>query len=289
MTNMNRNLIYPLAFLFLTVSFFSCSKEYSSETGAFTTAKGTLHDNSGSCYPSSVVGNYYSGITLKDSNYVELQVNVTTAGNYTIATDTVNGFFFKDAGIFSSTGLQTIKLKGSGKPLLNQNTDFLVIFDSTICTFTVSVEDSTGSTGGGTNSDTAWHFSESGRYFHGAIDTAFTFDTTVQGQSFKILQIQGSTAGDSVLLIGFTIVGGVITPGVYTTNTFALFRFLGSYDDNDTVYSANPLIPMVNTLIVVTSYNATTKIIQGSFSGTAKDKNKNTVTISAGKFEAKLD
>ena len=287
---MNRNLIYSLVSLFFTLSFFSCSKEYSSETGAFSTAKGSLHDNFGSCYPSTVVGNYYTGVTLKDSNYVELQVNVTSVGNYSIGTDTVNGFFFKDAGNFSSTGVKTIKLKGSGKPVFNQNSDFLVMFDSTICTFTVSVEDSTGTSGGGsTGSDTAWHFSEGTKYFHGSIDTAFTFDTRVQGQSFKILQIQGSTAHDSVLLIGFTILGGVITPGTYNTNTFALFRFLGSYNDNDTVYSANPLIPTVNTQIVVTSYNATTKIITGTFSGTAKDKNKNNITITAGKYEAKLN
>jgi len=286
---MNRNLIYSLVFLLLSVSFFSCSKEYSSETGAFTTAKGTLHDNSGNCYPSTVIGNYYTGVTLNDSNYLELQVNVTTAGNYNIVTDTVNGFFFKDAGIFSSTGVKTIQLKSSGKPVFNQNTDFLVIFDSTICTFTVSVEDSTGSSGGGSTTGSAWQFTEGTKSFQGSIDTAFTFDTTVQGQSFKILQIQGSTAGDSVLLLGFTVLGGVITPGAYTTNTFALFRFLGSYNDNDTLYSANPLIPTVNTTITVTSYNATTRIIQGTFLGTAKDKNKNNVTISSGKFEAKLD
>jgi hypothetical protein len=296
---MNRNLILSLSFLFITASFFSCSKEYSLETGAFTTAKGTLHDNSGNCYTSTVKGTYKTGVTLKDSNYVEVQLNVTTAGNYSISSDTINGIYFKDAGIFSTTGVKTIKLLGSGKPLLNQNSSFLIGFDSTYCSFTVFVEDSTrtgGGTGGGGTapnylSDSAWYFSEGARNYHGFIDTAFVFDTTVAGQSFRILQIQGATAsaGDSVLLIGITFPGGVITPGTYTSNSASVFRFLGSFNDTDTVYSATFLTPTVSTTVIITSYNTTTKIIQGTFSGTAKNKTGNTVTITGGKFEAKLN
>jgi len=46
---------------------------------------------------------------------------------------------------------------------------------------------------------------------------------------------------------------------------------------------------MTNFTIVITSYNATTKIIEGTFSGTARKVNGNTiVTIANGKFKARM-
>jgi hypothetical protein len=290
---MNRNLIYCLAFIFFTVSFSSCSKEYSVESGAFTKAKGSLHDNSGNCFTSTVFGNYYTGVKLTDSNYLQVQVNVTTPGNYTIASDVVNGFSFNDAGIFTTTGVQTIKLKATGTPLVNKNTNFLISFDSTFCNATVLVQDSTRNTGGviNTAADTAWQFTEGTKYFHGYIDTAFTHDTTVQTILYKSVQIIGLSAlrGDSVFLLSITFPGGVITPGTYSSNTLSVFKFLGSFNDKDTVYSATYLTPTVNTIFQVTSYSSTTKIIKGTFSGTAKNKTNNSATITSGKFEAKLN
>ncbi len=290
--NMNRNLIYRLIFIFSTVSFFSCSKEYSVESGAFTKAKGSLHDNSGNCYTTTVSGNYYTGVKLTDSNYLQVQVNVTSAGSYSITSDTVNGFSFKDAGIFNNAGVQTIKLKASGTPVFNQNTNFLISFDSTFCNVTVLVQDSTGSSGGGrADSDTAWRFNEGSKYFHGYIDTAFTQDTIVQTVPYKSLQIVGLTAlrGDSVFILSITFPGGVIKPGSYSSTSQSLFRFLGSYNLTDTLYSANFLTPSVNTTVQVTAYNSTTKVITGIFSGTAKTKSNGTATITSGKFEAKLN
>ncbi len=288
---MNRNLIYCLAFFFVTATIFSCSKEYSVESGAFTKAKGSLHDNSGNCYTSTIIGSYYTGVKLTDSNYIQVQVNVTTAGNYSIASDTVNGFSFKDSGIFSTAGVQTIRLKATGTPLFNQNSDFLLSFDSTVCNVTVLVQDSTGNTGTKpTAADTAWQFTEGSRYFHGPIDTAFTFDTTVSAIPFKVVNIQGhSVTGDSIFFVGIGIPGGVITTGTYTSNTTSLFKFLGSYDTTDSLYTAYLLTPTVNTTIQVTAYSSSTRVIQGTFSGTAKNKTGNIVTISGGKFAAKLN
>jgi len=291
MKNMNRNIIYCLTTLLITAGLFSCSKEYSAETGAFTTAKGTLHDNTGSCYTSTVVGNYYTGIKLTDSNYLQVQVNVTTAGNYAVTTDTVNGFSFKDAGIFNATGVQTIKLKAAGVPVLNQNSAFFITFDSTICNVTVLVKDSTGNAGNGaTAADSAWQFTEGSKYFHGPIDTAFIFDTTVASIPFKVVNIQGHTAatGDSIFFVGIGIPGSAITTGTYNSNTTSLFKFLGSFNTNDSLYTAYLLTPTVNTAVQVTAYSTTTRIIQGTFSGTAKNKSGAIVTITGGKFVAKL-
>ncbi len=41
-----------------------------------------------------------------------------TTGSCAISTNTVNGYSFSDAGFFTTTGPQTITLKGIGKPLV---------------------------------------------------------------------------------------------------------------------------------------------------------------------------
>ncbi len=287
---MHRNLILCLALLISSASFFSCSKERSSETGAFTTAKGSLKDNLGDCYTSTVAGSYYKGVALTAAQYLELQVNVTTAGNYTISSDTTNGFYFKDSGVFSSPGLKTIKLLATGTPLLDQNTSFLVSFGGTICTFTVLVDDKSGGTGSINDSDSAWQFKEGTKFYHGFINIAVTEDTSVLGQTFRILQIQGATAAtaDSVFIMGLQF-QGAITPGSYISTGAAFFKFLGSYDDKDSLYSATFQTPTVTTTVQIISYDATTKIIKGTFAGTAKNKQGATVNITGGKFAAKLD
>jgi len=286
---MNRVLFFGLIFLFTSVAFISCSKEYSVESGV--PAKGSLHDVGGNCYTSTVSGTYAKGIATNDKNYVDLQVNVTTAGNYSISTSTTNGFSFSDAGSFTSTGVQTVRLKAAGKPTLVETTLFSVTFDTTTCSFSVNVVDSAKVVPNVNDADSAWSFKEGTKFFHGYIDTAFSFDTTAFGQQFKVVFIQGLTAatGDSVFLLSVAFPGGSIQPGTYTTTTTGLFQFLGSYNAIDTLYSATPEIPSVITTITISSYNSSTKVISGSFSGQAKNKSGATVLVSAGKFTAKLD
>lgn len=115
----------------------SCIKEYSYETGiSKSIALGTLQDTLGNCQLITIKGNYNADTTLTDSNYVLVKVNITTAGNYVIATDTVNGFWFRDSG-FIVPGLQTIKLKGYGKPILPLNSTFMVTFGNSFCIFEI--------------------------------------------------------------------------------------------------------------------------------------------------------
>lgn len=115
-----------------------CIKEYSYETGTLngTVSSGSLKDSLGNCQNIEIKGNYYADTTLTDSNYVLVKVNITSAGKYVINTDTSNGFWFRDSG-FVLPGLQTIKLKGFGKPILPLNTDFLVSYNNSVCTFQI--------------------------------------------------------------------------------------------------------------------------------------------------------
>jgi hypothetical protein len=121
----------------------SCSRDYSYEGGLFTPPVRTsavyiFSSNAGNCIPNKVLGDYYAGSTLNASHVVELQVNVDSTGNYHIVTSSNNGIVFSATGSFTSTGAQTILLKGNGTPTSDGNYTF-VTPDSSQCMFTVSV------------------------------------------------------------------------------------------------------------------------------------------------------
>src|SRR3954469_24102353 len=79
--------------LLLTVFVMACKKEYSYEKGKLNPSAGSLQSGTtGDCLGSVVQGTYKLDTTLNDSNYVDVKVDVTTAGDHTIRTDTINVF-----------------------------------------------------------------------------------------------------------------------------------------------------------------------------------------------------
>lgn len=140
----------------------ACQKEVSFEKGSSNASVGSLAtDGSGNCLGAVISGNYYKDTALTASNYVDITVQVDTAGTYSISTDTVNGYYFKASGTFSNTGTQTVRLVGGGKPLATGPNIFTVTYNGTVCEFTVTVTavtggssaftvDCTGATPGGT-------------------------------------------------------------------------------------------------------------------------------------------
>lgn len=145
---MNRFLSF--AFVFSLLFVVSCQKEKSFEQGKL--SSGSLQDSVGDCLSKTVSGNYIAAKTLTDSNFIDVDVNVTQTGRYTIYTDTVNGYFFRAAGTFSKAGLNTVRLKGSGTPGIAGTDDFFIYYDSSFCDLSVTVLPA-GSTGGTTSTD----------------------------------------------------------------------------------------------------------------------------------------
>jgi hypothetical protein len=297
---MNRLLKFSLLGLSLVVLLIACQKEYSLELGKpnVSQAQGTLYDTlTGECMPSFVEGTYYNGIATADTNIVRVVVNFTTAGSYSISTGTVNGFSFGDTGFIGAPGLDTIYLRATGTPINIQPTDFTITLDSSTCGFTIDVQDSTGvnSGGGGGNidinqSDTAWQFSEGLNNFNGKFFQAYIADTVVSGQNLKILVLLGGTAvtGDSTFALGAILPTGVITPGDYLTNNGAFFEFFDAF--NNSIYAADPVLtgtPVVTT-ITITSYDPVTKIVRGTFGGTAQNYAGAETTITNGSFTAEV-
>ncbi|MDQ6815683.1 MAG: hypothetical protein M3040_18280 [Bacteroidota bacterium] len=125
-----------IAGLFL---FVACQKELSLESGfAGKVASGSLLDSAGNCQMAAISGVYMVDSSLGGNNYVTVRVNIATAGSYRIFTDTQNGFSFQDSGVVVA-GVQMIQLKATGRPILAKSTTFNVVFDTSFCSFTVTV------------------------------------------------------------------------------------------------------------------------------------------------------
>ncbi|MCC7401725.1 MAG: hypothetical protein IT214_09590 [Chitinophagaceae bacterium] len=118
----------------------SCQKEVSLEI-EHTPSQGSLqNDANGNCLPKKLNGAFIAGVALvPDSNTLQVTVNVTKTGSYSISSDTINGYYFKSTGIFSTTGVVQVTLKGNGNPLTNGVNNFTISYGSSSCIFPVSV------------------------------------------------------------------------------------------------------------------------------------------------------
>lgn len=291
---MNRNLVY-LFVITCFLAFFSCQKEYSFEKGNTIPAEGSLWDSSGDCLPSTVHGTYYNGVTPGgDTAYIELQVNVTKTGGYNIKTDTANGFSFSDSGYFSTTGLNTIQLKPSGHPIIVGTSTFNVSFDSTVCSFAINVQDSTGTGLGGTdttgNSDTSqvqtgtWQFTQGSLTFSGTVDTSSKDNSS--GVSTILLMAGSTSTADTILSLNFLITAPDIQPGTYTSaKDGVVFNFIDATSTITQIYSASLLDTGTDFTVVVTSYDPATKEMKGTFSGRVLTSSGSIVPITNGSID----
>lgn len=117
--------------------------------GSSGTAVYTLDGNPGTCTGILVVGSYTQGTAMNATNKIDVKVNVTTPGSWTLSTAAVNGVAFAGTGTFTTTGAQTISLPATGTPAASGNHLVTVQAASTSCSFTVTVAAGSGTGGGG--------------------------------------------------------------------------------------------------------------------------------------------
>ncbi len=129
-----------ILFVFGLTVLAGCQKELSFEQPG-TPADGSLQsDVNGDCLPKTVNGTYEAGTALvPGTNTITVDVNVTQTGTYQITTDTTNGYFFSATGQFTTTGINTVTLRGNGTPFASRVDNFVVSFDSTFCDIQVTV------------------------------------------------------------------------------------------------------------------------------------------------------
>ncbi len=123
------------AFFALTFFLHACQKN--NDPGGESTGN-LLSAITGDCTPVTVNGIFKVDSVLTSDHYVDVQINVTFGGSFTIKSDSINGYSFKKTGTVS-TGVNTIRLYASGKPVATGTNTFTIIYGGTACNFSITV------------------------------------------------------------------------------------------------------------------------------------------------------
>jgi hypothetical protein len=137
---------YLAAALFATIYFLTaCTKN--TDPGADTVSLGTLESTAtGNCTPASVNGIFKVDSVLTNDNYVDIKVNVTAPGSFSIKSDSVNGYSFKKSGTIS-VGSNIVRLYASGKPIATGVNNFTISYGGSVCSFSITVFGANGGFG----------------------------------------------------------------------------------------------------------------------------------------------
>jgi len=254
--------LFAYFFIVLVVVFFTaCQKELQFDAipddGL---ALGTLKSSSDNCLPSSVSGDYTKDTILKSTNFVEVTIDVTKIGNYTIKTDTIAGMSFSAIGTVNALGLNIVKLIGVGTPTSTGTKIFTVKFGNSICRIFVPVV-----SGANPNS----------------IYTLGGAPGNCSGVTSGIgIYTAGTTVGATHTV---TLSATVTNPGIYTLNTGASINGL-SFSGTGS-FAANGIFPVVLTA-------TGTPTVAGSFNYTASNGTSSctfTITVIAAPPVPNLD
>lgn len=131
------NIVSPAEGLFIYNLESNCFQYYNGTT--WSGCLGESPQNSLDCPSTAVNGGYTVGNALNASSTITIDVLVNVIEGYTISTNTVNGYSFSGSGVFSSIGLNTITLTGTGTPVAPQTDTFTITFAGKVDTCTVDV------------------------------------------------------------------------------------------------------------------------------------------------------
>jgi hypothetical protein len=125
----------------LTVSFDTsvCHIAITISPAGGTPAVYTLSGAPNACANAVVSGAFARGSALDTFSKVNISVNVTTPGAYSITTNTVNGYKFSASGTFAVAGAQTVMLIPSGTPISSGTDAFTVNGSTGNCGFSITV------------------------------------------------------------------------------------------------------------------------------------------------------
>jgi hypothetical protein len=213
------------------------------------------------------------------ANTVDIDVDVTALGPYNIITTATNGMTFTATGTFTTLGVQTITLVGSGTPLTAGIAN-IPMPGTTPCTFPITVDPAPL---------VDWQFTKTTApsfVYRGQTDDA---QLIPNGPSVAFILLGSNSLGADGLSIVLSDINGTIANGeTYSTSAlptgnFAVFSYDLPFACSDT-YSADPTITGVTMIFTVTSHNVATQTITGTFTGTAKNSALQTITIASGTF-----
>lgn len=230
------------------------------------------------CSSAQINGTFTENVALSGAS-VDIDVNVTNGGPYAISV-VVNGMTFAASGTFT-TGPTSINLAATGTPAAD-GTFPVNMPGTTGCSFDVIVAP------GAPPSDLKWKFTEGSVTYEGPTTGAIA----ASSGGISTVGISGTSTAPNADLgfqLNLTKTSGTMGPGTFNTNstTNAVLFMIINTATSTTPYNGsfgNGLSFTVN----ITTYNTTTKIIEGTFSGQVKDASNANKTISNGTFKAEL-
>jgi|GEM_PF-6366289 len=259
-------------------------------------AQFSLAATAGNCSNAVINGIYSVGAPLAATNTVEIDVNVTVVGSYAITTTLKNGISFDASGTFTRTGIQKIILAGAGTPTTIGANSISISAGASNCAFNINVVSGSGVVPpAGLNS---WSFTEGSVSYSGAFLVKGSFAVNPLGAG-KILFLPGGVDTSMTITVHFP---GNVTkpvPGTYKTepslvNITNLTNFsvtINPFTSPTEIYKTKSPTPNSNVIIsvVIVSYNDSTKVVQGTFSGKALNRTGSVVDITNGKFICEVD
>lgn len=271
-----------LSVTFIFLISFGCKKN----PWASVAASGYLpKDKDGNCYPIISHGTYYNGIPAgADSNYIEMNVFVTSIGAYDINTYRRNGVQFQATGIFSDTGLQSIHLKPIGTFLAPGELSYPVAWgDSSSCMIGVAIRDSLVRN----IPHNSWEFTADGHTYRGFQDAPIYQLPQQSGYSFEFDGWMASGSHDTTLVMdtGFPAYTNGLDTLDHPTSTPYLsdWVFRIPVRNYAIIYSASS--STAPGAVINIHFNARVAgTISGRFNGTALDSAGKVVNITNSKF-----
>lgn len=131
--------LYLLSVFVISILVYGCQDKYIMAT--LQPARGILKkDAAGYCSPKKVGGTYTIDKPVADSNFIQVTIDVSSPGKFSVAADSINGVWFQTAGAFSGTGETPVTLPATGKPGASGSKDFIVKFDTGSCIITVNMQ-----------------------------------------------------------------------------------------------------------------------------------------------------
>lgn len=271
----------------ILVLFFACKKDHPHNPPP--PAKGSLQSQFGQCLPNTVHGTWYNGVSAEiDTNYVEINVHVTSPGSYTITSDRVNGVTFAASGIFSDTGMKMVKMEASGSFIQPGATEFHTSFDSTNCRFYVYPQDSAGRS----IAENTWQFTAQGHTYRGTMVANVYTIPQAPGLSVQFLGKTTSGSPDTTLdIIFYTADQFIDTVSYPTSRTGISMAFYTSNGvTSKAIYTANsdqqPAVVDIHissaTVVLDPGYK---NVVVGTFNGSVRDTAYKVVPITNAKFK----
>lgn len=207
-----------LSTLCIVIIFFSCQKGifWDLESDGFLNK-----DANGNCLPITVGGTYAAGQLTDASNFLQVEVNVTTTGTYNISTDTIDGIYFAATGSFQNIGNTEVKLPCFGTPSFGDTTAFTVRYRSSTCDVPVIINSAPV--------DTATYTLQGspGNCMDDTLYGGYAAGVVLDSSSFIRVSVNVTTAGsykittDTVNGFYFAANGRFATTGIQTVDLYA--------------------------------------------------------------------